>query len=116
MEGKYIFAIIILGIFFVLILISLAFLELKRKSDARLQAWINERYANDDLNNFDYDTVSAEEELSNQSIREENNVQEIMTANKAVNATGFFIVNSKKDMRFSCFFIAVLLQYNHDKQ
>ena len=48
MEGKYIFAIIILGIFFVLILISLAFLELKRKSDARLQAWINERYANDD--------------------------------------------------------------------
>ncbi len=75
MEGKYIFAIIILGIFFVLILISLAFLELKRKSDARLQAWINERYANDDLNNFDYDTVSAEEELSNQSIREENNVE-----------------------------------------
>ena len=75
MEGKYIFSIIILGIFFVLILISLAFLELKRKSDARLQAWINERYANDDLNNFDYDTVSAEEELSNQSIREENNVE-----------------------------------------
>ena len=40
-----------------------------------MQAWINERYANDDLNNFDYDTVSAEEELSNQSIREENNVE-----------------------------------------
>lgn len=75
MEGKYIFALIILGIFFVLILISLAFLEFKRKSEAKLQAWIEERYADNNLNKFDYDTDSAEEEIAEQSVSEENSVE-----------------------------------------
>lgn len=77
MEGKYIFALIILGIFFVLILVSLAFLELKRKSEERLQAWINERYSDKNLSTLDYDTVSAEEELPNQAVREEQRVEVI---------------------------------------
>lgn len=75
MEGKYIFAIVILGIFFVLILVSLAFLEFKRKSDERLQAWIMERYADKNLNKPDYDILSAEEDISDQTIKEEQRIE-----------------------------------------
>lgn len=69
MEGKYIFAIIVLAAFFLLILISFAFLEYGRIKENRLQAWIDERYADKDLNKYDYDTVSSEEEVFVRSVQ-----------------------------------------------
>lgn len=70
MEGKYIFAIVVLGIFFLLIFVSFAFLEYGRIKEDKLQAWINERNANNELNNPDYDTVTEEEEISAQTMQE----------------------------------------------
>lgn len=70
MDGKYIFALVILGLFFLLILISFAFLEYLRKKDEKLQAWINDWYANNDLNKPDYDNITAEEEIPVQSVQE----------------------------------------------
>lgn len=66
MDGKYIFAIIVLSVFFLLILISFAFLEYGRNKQSKLQAWINERYADKDLNSIDYDTVMSDEEIPEQ--------------------------------------------------
>lgn len=70
MEGKYIFAIVVLGIFFLLIFVSFAFLEYGRIKEDKLQAWINERYANNELNKPDYDTVAEEEEIPVQAVQE----------------------------------------------
>lgn len=67
MDGKYIFAIIVLGAFFLLILISFAFLEYARRKEEKLNQWINERYANKELNKFNYDTVNSDEEIPVQS-------------------------------------------------
>ena len=63
MEAKYIFALIVLGLFFITVFISFAFLEYGRIKDEKLQAWISDRYNSKDANNYDYDTVD-EEELS----------------------------------------------------
>ena len=63
MEGKYIFAIVILGLFFLLIFVSFAFLEYARIKDEKLQAWIDERYADKDLNKPDYDHIMSDEEI-----------------------------------------------------
>ena len=63
MDGKYIFAIVILALFFLLILISFAFLEYARIKNNKLQAWINERYENKDLNRPDYDHFTADEDV-----------------------------------------------------
>lgn len=62
MEGKYIFALIILGLFFLLIFVSFALIEYGRIKDDKLQVWIKERYADKNLNKFDYDTIVADEE------------------------------------------------------
>lgn len=63
MDGKYIFAIVILGLFFLLILVSFAFLEYSRVKAEKLQNWISERYSNKDFNRPDYDHVSSDEEI-----------------------------------------------------
>lgn len=70
MDGKYIFAIVILGLFFLLILVSFAFLEFARIKEERLQNWINERYSNKDLNKFDYDTAPDDDEITEQAVPE----------------------------------------------
>ena len=69
MEGKYIFAIIILGLFFLLILVSFAFLEYGRKNEEKLQAWIRERYEDKELNKYDYDTVNSDEDFLARSVQ-----------------------------------------------
>ena len=63
MDGRYIFAIVILGVFFLLILVSFAFLEYARIKNNKLQDWINERYDNKDLNRPDYDHITADDDI-----------------------------------------------------
>ena len=61
MEGKYIFALIVLGAFFLLIFISFAFLERGRIKDEKLQDWIKERYNDKNINKYNYDSEGEEE-------------------------------------------------------
>ena len=61
MEFKYIFAIAVLGIFFLLIFISFAFLEYGRIREDKLQAWIMEQYSSKDVKYYDYDSDDSEE-------------------------------------------------------
>ena len=61
MEGKYIFALIILGVFFLLIFISFAILERGRIKDEKLQAWISEQYNKKNTKQFDYESEGEEE-------------------------------------------------------
>ena len=63
MEGKYIFAIVVLGIFFLLIFVAFVVLERGRIKDEKLQAWISERYNSKEVNKYDYDRVDEEEEI-----------------------------------------------------
>lgn len=76
MDGKYIFAIVILGLFFLLILVSFAFLEYARKKEEKLQEWINERNSDKDLSKLDYDTVPEDEEIPQQTVFE--SVEDVM--------------------------------------
>ncbi len=62
MDGRYIFAIVILGLFFLLILVSFAFLEYARIKNNKRQAWIDEYHKNNDANT-DYDNF-AEDDIS----------------------------------------------------
>lgn len=66
MEGKYIFAIVILGIFFLLIFVSFAFLEYGRIKEAKLQAWIDEQYDNKEVKKYDYDAADEAELITEQ--------------------------------------------------
>ena len=61
MEAKYIFALIVLGVFFLLIFISFAFLERGRIKDEKLQAWIREQYNKKITKQYDYDSEGEEE-------------------------------------------------------
>ena len=61
MEAKYIFALIVLGMFFILIFISFAFLELGRVREERLQAWVSERYSDKNINKRDYESDDSVE-------------------------------------------------------
>ena len=61
MEAKYIFAIIVLGVFFLLIFVAFAVLERGRIKDEKLQSWISERYNNKELKVHDYDSADDEE-------------------------------------------------------
>lgn len=70
MEWKYIFAIVVLISFFLLVLVSFAFLEYGRIKEERLQAWIKERYADKDLNKYDYDNVTSDDEVVAHSVDE----------------------------------------------
>ncbi len=71
MDGKYIFALIILGLFFLLILVSFAFLEYSRIKENKLQAWINKIHENKSMNRPDYDHFTADEEIPDlQSVQE----------------------------------------------
>ena len=63
MEGKYIFAIVILGVFFLIIFFSFVFLEYERIKEAKLQAWIAEQYDSKEVKKYDYD-ADTEDELS----------------------------------------------------
>ena len=56
MEGRYIFALIILGAFFLLIFISFAVLERSRIKDEKLQAWIREQYNEKNVKQYNYDS------------------------------------------------------------
>ena len=61
MDAKYIFAIIVLAVFFVLIFISFAFLEYGRIKNEKLQAWLSEIYNNKDVKKYDYDAEDDED-------------------------------------------------------
>ena len=61
MEFKYIFAIVVLGVFFLLIFVSFAVLEHGRVKDEKLQAWISEWYRSKKVNKYDYDAEQVEE-------------------------------------------------------
>ena len=61
MEGKYIFALVVLGIFFVLIFVSFAVLEYGRIKEEKLQAWINEQYDSKEVKKYDYDADDEDE-------------------------------------------------------
>ena len=67
MEGKYIFALIILGAFFLLIFISFAILERGRIKDEKLQVWIRDQYNEKNGKQHDYDS-EGEEEISMQEV------------------------------------------------
>ena len=60
MAGKYIFALIILGVFFLLMFVSFAVLEYERIKEQKLQAWINEQYNNKKVKKYDYDADDDE--------------------------------------------------------
>ena len=60
MEGKYIFAIVVLGLFFLLIFVSFVALERIKMKDERLHEWISDRYNNKDVNKYDYDTADED--------------------------------------------------------
>lgn len=66
MEFKYIFAIAVLGVFFLLIFISFAFLEYGRIKEEKLQAWIVEQYSIKKVKNYEYAEDNGEE-ISTQS-------------------------------------------------
>ena len=61
MEGRYIFALIVLGVFFLLIFISFAFLERGRIKEEKLQDWIQEQYNKKNIKQHDYDSEGEEE-------------------------------------------------------
>ena len=61
MEFKYIFAIVVLGVFFLLIFISFAVLERGRVKDEKLQAWISEMYRSKKVTEYDYDAEQVED-------------------------------------------------------
>ena len=61
MEFKYIFAIVVLGIFFLLIFVSFAVLERGKIKDEKLQTWIRELYASREVNKYDYDAEELDE-------------------------------------------------------
>ena len=70
MDGKYIFAIVILGLFFLLILVSFAFLEYARVKNKKLQAWINERRENSETCGSDYDNFAEEDMPAVQAVQD----------------------------------------------
>ena len=61
MEGKYIFALIVLGVFFLLMFVSFALLEYGRIKDQKLRAWISEQYNKKDVKKYDYDSADGDE-------------------------------------------------------
>ena len=61
MEAKYIFAIVILGVFFIVIFFSFVFLEYGRVKEAKLQAWIDEQYDSKEVKKYDYDSTDEDE-------------------------------------------------------
>ena len=67
MNGKYIFAIVVFAVFFVLIFISFALLEHERIKEHRKKAWISELYNNKEVKKYDYDSEGEEELVSDQT-------------------------------------------------
>lgn len=61
MNGKYIFAIVVLAVFFVLIFISFAILEYGRIRRDKLQSWIDDQYNSKDVHKYDYDAEDEED-------------------------------------------------------
>ena len=66
MEGKYIFALIVLGVFFLLIFVSFALLEYGRIKEEKLQSWIDEQYDSKEVKKYDYDTEDENDLFSEQ--------------------------------------------------
>ena len=63
MEAKYIFAIVVLGVFFIVIFFSFVLLEYGRIKEAKLQAWINEQYDSKEVKKYDYDATDEDEPI-----------------------------------------------------
>lgn len=61
MDWKYIFAIVIFGVFFVLIFVSFVILEHARLKERKLRAWISEQYASEDVKKYDYDAQDEDD-------------------------------------------------------
>ena len=77
MEFKYIFAIIVLCIFFLLIFISFAILEYGRVKEEKLQAWIMEQYSSEGVKNYEY--AADDEEIPSQTaetVEEKEDIEE----------------------------------------
>lgn len=58
MEPKYIVAIVAVGVFFIFFLIFFMLLAHRRNAEARLQAYIQEFYADKNLVKIDYDSAA----------------------------------------------------------
>ena len=61
MESKYIVAIVALSIFLIMFLIFFVLLARRRKTEAKLQAWLHEVYSDKNLVRLDYETSGGEE-------------------------------------------------------
>ena len=82
MDAKYIFAIVVLGVFFVLIFISFALLEYGRIRRDKLQAWISEQYNSKDVHKYDYDAEDEEDLIPERKM--ENIVEEVKKSSEKV--------------------------------
>ena len=56
-DAKYIVAIVTVGVFAILFLVFFILLTYKREKEAKLQLYIHETYAENNLIKFDYDSV-----------------------------------------------------------
>ena len=61
MEPKYIVAIVALGVFLILFLVFFVLLARRRKTEAKLQAWLQEVYSDKNLIKLDYEDVAGDE-------------------------------------------------------
>ncbi len=61
MESKYIVAIVALSIFLIMFLIFFVLLARRRKTEAKLQAWLHEVYSDKNLIRLDYETSGGDE-------------------------------------------------------
>ena len=82
MEGKYIVAIVVLAVFFVLIFISFAVLEYGRIRKDKLQAWINAQYDSKLVHKYDYDAEDEEDLIPVQKM--ENIAEEVKKSSEKV--------------------------------
>ena len=77
MEGKYIFALIVLGVFFLLMFVSFAILEYGRIKEQKLQAWISEQYNKKDVKKYDYDADEDDEPVPAREAAVADDVEEV---------------------------------------
>lgn len=68
MEPKYIVAIVVLGLFLILMFISVVIIERGRIRDVKLRAWISKKYNDEEVKKYDYDTDDVDDEIPLQKI------------------------------------------------
>lgn len=66
MEAKYIVAIVVLGVFLMIMFVSVVILERGHIKDVKLRTWIREQYSSEDVRKHDYDSEEDSEEIPEQ--------------------------------------------------